>query len=119
MTKIHKINGHLVAFSGNLNIGISLLEWFRAGFRPADYPGCDVGDESSSLLVITPERKILAFESNKPVAICFEGEWHTRGSGGDFASAAFMMGADPARAVEVACELDIYSGGGIDVLSLD
>ena len=119
LTKIHKINGHLLGISGNAAMGSALIDWFKGGCLAEAFPGCESDEDDASLLVINPDRHILVYESNRPVPIQFESEWMTRGSGGDFASAAFMMGADARRAVEIACELDAYSGGGIDVLSLD
>ncbi len=40
------------------------------------------------------------------------------GSGEQYAMGAFHMGADAARAVSIACECDVWTGGEITVLAL-
>lgn len=118
ITKIRKIRGFLVGFSGSAYIGLSLLDWFGSGADKESYPGNDEGEDSGSLLVITPDRKIIVYEG-RGVPIEFNHSMHAIGSGSEFALGALAMGATAERAVEVASMLDVYSGGGVDVLRLE
>lgn len=118
ITKIHLVRGHMCGFSGSAYIGLSLLKWFESGAVESDYPGNEDGDDGSQLLVVTPERKIIVYEG-RGIQIRFEHNCHAIGSGCEFALGALAMGADARRAVEIACGLDVYSGGGVDVLRLE
>lgn len=52
-----------------------------------------------------------------PVAMPIIDQREAWGSGADFALGAMAMGAGARRAVEVACELDVHCGKGIDVVT--
>ncbi|SUE95774.1 proteasome subunit beta [Ectopseudomonas mendocina] len=56
------------------------------------------------------EDKLVPLPAEIPVAI---------GSGTDYAMAAMVMGKSAPAAVEVACELDVYSGGKIAVFDTE
>ena len=48
----------------------------------------------------------------------FEGGFYAIGSGRDFALAAMRMGADAKKAVKIASEFDIHTGGRIRTMRL-
>lgn len=56
------------------------------------------------------EDKLIPLPAEIPVAI---------GSGTDYAMAAMVMGKSAPAAVQVACELDVYSGGKISVFDTE
>lgn len=118
MTKIFRSRGHLVAFSGASDVAMLLLKWFEDGARVADWPDPHGEDGlETNMLVIAPTGRILSFE-RFPVPLILESEFTAIGSGRDFALAAMQLGHDPIKAIQVASELDAYTGGGVDVLYL-
>lgn len=118
VTKIHSIRGSLCAITGAFDIGLELLDWYRNGAVPEDYPQLQVDTNECSLWVITPDRRITAY-SRSPVPMVFEQQHMAAGSGRDFALAAMFLGQSAEDAVRVACAFDVDSGNGIDTLSFD
>lgn len=119
-TKIEKTEGGcLLGFAGDYALSRELFEWFRRGRDPHAYPMFQQGPEGApvDLLCIEPGGRVLIY-SRSPYPQVIEEEDVALGSGREFARAALFMGATAKRAVEVAIALDVYSGIGIDVLTL-
>ncbi|AVQ81666.1 hypothetical protein [Variovorax sp. PMC12] len=117
VTKIHRWPGGLCAFSGDLDVGVQLVEWLRAGAVPADFPKLQT-ENAANFLVIHVDGSVCQYERT-PVPLVFEEGRRAMGSGRDFALAAMHLGHDARAAVEVACALDSGCGNGIDVLMLE
>ena len=117
VTKIHRVPGGLVAFSGCGSHAMELLAWFQAGADVVTYPKSR-GESGAGALFITNAREIRLYCDNSPYYETFEQETYARGSGRDYALAAMHMGKTAREAVEVACALDINCGMGIDTLEL-
>lgn len=117
VTKIHRVPGGLVGFSGSGSHAAELLEWFRAGRKPEDYPKRDE-ERGAGSLFISEDRKIHLYAYDSPYHEVFEQEFYARGAGRDYALAAMHLGHDARKAVEVACALDVNCGMGIDTLEL-
>lgn len=115
-TKIERApNGALLGSAGTASSGRALKQWWIAGAKPEEFPK---DEKDATLLVITPDRKILMYwQSNYSFNI--ENERAAIGSGRDFALAAMHLGRTAIEAVEVACALDINCGNGIDTLALE
>ena len=118
VTKIHRINGALCAFSGSLDTGLEMLEWFRSGADPAKYPKRQADDNDATFIVITPDRAVMVYERS-PHPLKFEEGVKATGSGRDYALAAMYLGYPARTAVEVACALDVNCGNGVDTLELE
>lgn len=116
-TKIHKIDGHLVGISGSFDISIALLSWFKNGRDDDHWPQLQHDERECTMMVVTPEGVITVYE-RYPLPLVFHDKFHAIGSGCDFALAAMHLGCDPVKAIEVAAELDAYTGHGVDVLRL-
>lgn len=116
VTKIHRWAGGLCAFSGDMDIGVQLVAWLRAGAKPEDYPR-QQEKNAANFLVIHSSGRIERYES-VPVPLHMENPVQAMGSGRDYALAALHLGCDARRAVEVACALDNSCGNGIDTLEL-
>lgn len=111
MTKIWRLPGELVGMAGDVKSGRAWLKWYangKKGARPKleNFIGLslradglyDIGSDGLELLV--------------------ERGYHGIGSGGNCALAAYMAGAKPLAAVEIACAIDLHSGGKIVVEKL-
>lgn len=118
MTKIFRIGGCLVGFSGSADVCMALRHWFESGGDPESYPETQSDEMQASMLVVTPDNKVMFYE-RFPTPIIMENEYFAIGSGRDFALAILHLGQDPAMAVRVASELDCFTGSGVDVLHLE
>jgi len=106
-------NGHMLSFTGGFVEGLALVEWFKAGADTKNPP--KVGESSgSTLVVVTPDNELVVYEHPYLSPLTFLNKVQAFGSGRDFALAAMHLGFDAKRAVEVASEFDLYTGGGVD-----
>ncbi len=110
--KIYRVNGSLVGLSGNPAQGWQFLEWLRDETDELAYPEMD----GAQALVLTKDG-IYSYD-NEPVPIN-RGEYCATGSGRDVAIGALLHGATPEEAVRTAAEVDVYSGGDIQVYYLE
>jgi|SanBayMetagenome_1026888.scaffolds.fasta_scaffold72386_2 20S proteasome alpha/beta subunit len=118
MTKIFRSRDHLVGFSGESGVAMVLLRWFERGALEEEWPDPHGEDGlDANMLVVTPGGRIMAYE-RFPIPMTLESEFSAIGSGRDFALAVMQLGYDPVKAIEVASELDCFTGGGVDVLHL-
>ena len=119
-TKIFRMRGHLVGFTGSLDYVSLMHKWFEDGADPEKYPKQQEDDNKwVGMIVITPDKKILKYEQTAYPIDFTETKQLCIGSGRDFAFGALAMGADAYTAVEVACEYDNGCGMGIDILELE
>lgn len=119
-TKIFKVNGELIGYSGDASFCAQLLAWYVKGAIPVDFPPSqrDKDDYAALLVIKPPYSRILKFERT-PYPIEFEDEFFAIGSGRDFALAGMRMGLNAPAAVELAYHFDCGCGNGIDTLSFD
>lgn len=118
VTKAHRIQGCLTAYAGSTPHGEEMLDWFKRGAKPADFPPSQRDNENwAGLLAITPDGEILKFE-NTPFPVRFD-HWQTIaiGSGRDYAMASMHLGKSAQEAVEIACLFDTGCGNGVDTLT--
>lgn len=118
VTKIFRVFDCLVGTCGTLPIGMELLEWFRAGSEPKDYPVANRdGEKGASLIVVRPGGIVWKYESS-PVPFRVEGKFCAFGCGDESALIAMELGCDARRAVELVIKYNIVCGNGIDTLEL-
>ncbi|NBV16779.1 hypothetical protein [Janthinobacterium sp.] len=118
VTKIHRVPGGLVAFSGSGSHAAELLKWFEAG-RPADAYPVGTEENGAGSMFIASDRKIFIFAHNGPHPELIEERFFARGAVRDYALAAMHLGKSAREAVEVACFFDTSCGKGIDVLEIE
>lgn len=116
VTKIHRVRGELVAFSGSGSHAAEILEWFKGDRKPETFPRRTDADEAAGMLVIDKDRRVLQYAWNCPYPEMIEGSFYARGAGRDYAMAAMHLGKTAREAVEVACAFDVSCGNGIDTL---
>lgn len=116
VTKIFDCGDALIGVAGDFPRGIQMLQWWKNGRTPEEFPFERVGDEWAVLLVIHRSGLIERYES-RPEPFPVENPFHAVGSGRDFALMAMHVGYDARKAVELTCELSSHCGNGIDVLT--
>lgn len=117
VTKIFRVPGGIVGFSGDSDAAHDLLAWFRAGRAVAGYPKCQTGESRASAIFISQEGQLMAYDKS-PNPNIYEQPFYAMGSGRDYALAAMYLGFDARKAVEVACAMDNDCGRGIDTIEL-
>lgn len=118
VTKIRRVRDHLIGGAGDWDACLLLMDWFEDGADQEKYPAVQKDKERwAGLLVISPDGQVIKYEQ-EPVPMIFEDKFYTMGSGRELALGALEMGADAAKAVEVACKYEHNCGMGVDVLRL-
>lgn len=115
--KVHRVPDGIVAFSGDGDAAMTLLEWFKAG-RINGYPAAQTGDVRASAFFVGNDGRLLVYDKGAHPTPYLQ-PFAAMGSGRDYALAAMHLGRDAKAAVEVACALDSDCGNGIDTLTLD
>lgn len=112
--KIHKLKtGDLYGFTGSLEAGQIMLDWFRDP-KPS-LPDIKT-DKFEALLVSAKTGKLMFYESQDWIPLDLP--YVAMGSGKEHAYGALLMGADAKQAVRVATKLDCNSGGKVNWLEL-
>lgn len=115
-TKIHKHGDALLAITGEYDVGMELVEWWRSGAAPASFP--DRAKENVSTLIVIQHGAIKSYNTGAyPLVI--EADKCAFGSGRDYAEAAMYLGCDAEKAVKVASVFQSDCGDGVDCLTID
>ena len=110
-------NGNILAFTGTLECGLMLAQWYNEGANPDKWPEFQKTEEWTRLIVVDNEGA--SIYEKLPIAQKIHDTHASWGSGRDYALGAMAMGADAKRAVEIASEYNIDCGKGIDALRVD
>lgn len=113
-----KYHGMPALFSGAGTIVYcdAVVEWLLAGMPDENRPEMPTSPDSFTVIVATELGLFEYIDSLRPIALG-PLKWAI-GSGAEYALGAMAAGACAKRAVEIACEFDINSGMGVDVLAL-
>lgn len=104
------IDGCVYAITGNAADSTKVMEAFVGG-----QPQNDINlGESSRVVKFDPSGEITVYEGNGSFTITCE--YTAFGSGSPAALAAMMMGASARKAVEIAAQIDPYTGGEVIVM---
>lgn len=118
--KIHQGTYHgmpaLFAGAGTVVYSAAVLEWLLLGMPDERKPEMPGAPDSFTVFVATEAGVFLYVDSLRPIPLG-QIKWAI-GSGGEYAFGAMDAGANAKRAVEIACDRDINSGMGVDVLTL-
>lgn len=118
-TKIRRCaDGTLIGCSTNqVGFAEAVLAWYERGAKPEDIPKAT--EQKFSFLAVKPNGDAFyAFESfnlSGPI----HGEYFSIGSGEGIAQGAMRAGADAKRAVEIASEVDVWTGLPVICLTHD
>jgi hypothetical protein len=109
--QVQGIRDMVVGYAGCLDSGVKFLGWVKRGMGSGGKPN-DLHDEFIGLVL----DKDGIYEYRYPlVPIRVEGDCWAIGSGAQAALGAMSMGATPEEAAEVACAIDPYCSGPINV----
>lgn len=111
VSKIFRVPGGRVGFPGQASHCMALLEWFKGGRKPAEYPK---SDDPAGALFIADDGSVWGYGGPHPEK--YEDKFVAQGCGRDYALAAMYLGKPAREAVEIACALDVNCGNGVDVL---
>lgn len=119
ITKVFKINGMLVGFSGKSVLIEIVKEWAKRGFNKEDMPEEQKDPEKFiQIICINQDRQILVYE-NSHIPWINERGIHGIGSGCDIALGAMAAGKSAVEAVRITCKFSVACGLGIDSVSFD
>lgn len=117
-TKIFRVNDCLIGYTGGACMGEQMVDWFKRGMLPEDFPAQQRDkDDWATFVIIWPSGATAKIERT-PYPATYEDKFFAAGSGGDFALAAMHLGKTAREAVELACLLDSGCGNGITELTL-
>lgn len=108
VTKVFRVRDELIGIAGSLKEGRAWLKWYSGGKR-------GVRPKLESFAALSLRQDGLYELCSDGLELLVERGFLGVGSGGACATAAFMAGAEPFKAVQIACQIDVGSGG--DVIS--
>ena len=111
--KMERIGEMIVGCAGRTSDAIQFCEWLRSGKPSSESP--ELNDDFTAL-VLSPDG--LFIYDDACVAMPAGNEVAAIGSGAAFALGAMHADCAPVAAVSIACDLDAYTGGDIDVKNL-
>ena len=116
-TKIVRlVDGVILAWVGESGGGLALIDWYKKGSNPDNWPAMQKTENWTRLIVA--DRNCAVTYEHEPFAQTVEEPFMAWGSGRDFAVAAMAMGADARQAVEIANRFSLSCGGGVDWFDL-
>ena len=118
VTKIYRVPGGIVGFTGNEGHAMALLSWFEGGRDPEKWPKKG-GETCASAIFATSDGLFIYSGEDGPHAARNQSKFDAWGCGYAYALAAMHLGHDARSAVEVACALDVNCGMGIDAMTLE
>ena len=115
--KVFECNGALIGISGGAAACADFVEWYSKGAKRKKFPeSCQ--DEDSGCWALVARKTGCAIYECSPVPVS-TGKIAATGSGGDFAIAAMLAGADVSEAVKIAAKLDPFTGGRVTAKRLE
>lgn len=117
-TKIHRLEDGTLFGVSSSNVGADSLlrRWIESGCVTAATD--QLKPDSFELIVIKPTGDVFYANGNLDLTGPLEAEYFAIGSGDHYALGALAMGASAEVAVQIASDLDIWSGGGVTTMAL-
>lgn len=118
VSKIFKVHGCLVGFSGVVPHQAGFVDWLEKGrIGPCPLFGRKE-DERSSAMIAHPDGRLETFDTEGSCFIQPVCGVYAIGSGCDWAEGAMVAGASAEQAVQIAMLFDTRSGGDVEVIRL-
>jgi hypothetical protein len=117
--KLGRGPGLIAGASGHGGDCARFLEWASNGFKPKEEPKWrDTTTDDQVLALIVKPDGIYCWSPGDPGPEKVEADFYACGSGGKAAHVAMMLGKTPIEAVELAIQVDLWSGPPLQVLHL-
>ena len=111
--------GLIAGASGDGGDCTRFLKWAAGGFKAKEEPKWkDTATEDQILALVVREDGIYAWSVGDPEPERVEADFFAVGSGGKAARVAMMLGKTAEEAVELACQVDLWSAPPLQVLKL-
>ena len=118
VTKIARAGDELIGICGTLSVGNELRDWYLNGANPSYFPDAALDDGETDLVVVKSDGTVWVYSaSSTPFQI--EDPVCAFGAGAEAAWGALLCGASAQRAVEIASQINVSCGNGLDVLELN
>lgn len=111
--KLWRIEGMLVAFSGDYQDTTQAVQWFKCGMPENSRPKLN---DTFRALVVMPGRRIWTYE-DKLVGFEVKAKIAATGSGVELALGAMAAGANAVQAVKIAARFDPGTNSRVQALS--
>lgn len=119
VNKLYRVGDMLAGMSGDLASCQMLFTWLQNGAEPETFPAVQKDPEQYAVgLLVKPDGALLQYGAH-PHPTIFPPQKFAIGSGREFAMGAMAMGADAAKAVDVASQLCAYCGGGVNTMTFE
>lgn len=105
----------IVGFAGCQHLLYSILDHVKTGTLPTRE---DVGDDSFEVTLLTKDGRIFKMASSYLNYVECSAP-NGSGTGDLIARGAMIAGASPKEAVEIASQVDVYTGGKINVMGFE
>ncbi len=117
MTKVWRFGDQLVGLVGEAGKGLQVVEWYKNGGDLSMFP-TEAMKGGDFILLIWNGADILTIDE-QGFSVVVEDLMVAVGSGAMAALGAMHMGAGAERAIEVASEIDQYTGRGTDTVRVE
>ena len=118
VTKIFRVGNDLIGITGNLSVGMEMINWFKDGALIDKFPESNrPEDRGCSLMLVKQNGEVWKYESS-PYPYKVEGSFTAFGGGEESALVAMHLGATAEEAVRVTSIYNNGCGLGIDTLEL-
>jgi hypothetical protein len=110
-------DGSLLGVSSSV-VGCSQIvkEWVLAGMDSKAAPHRKKEDIDFQAMLVRPDGTCILIDGNWLPSDPISEAYYAIGSGREFALAALFLGKTAAEAVEVACHLDVWTGGRVETV---
>lgn len=112
----HLPDGDYAACTGGSDVCHMLVEWYKNGAKPSEWPAVQATDDWARLIIASKDGVV--FYERHPVAMLVRDKFIAFGSGRDFAMGAMAAGATASEAVDIASRFSTSCGLGVDEVTL-
>jgi ATP-dependent protease HslVU (ClpYQ) peptidase subunit len=114
--KIRKVDGVVYAFTGDFAAFAAAIDWHKSGAVHGDAP--KAGKDGSWRLLIMGPDEVTSYVSDLPYPEPYPYP-QAFGSGAGYAMAALKLGKSSREAIELAKELDVFTGGPVFEIAIE
>lgn len=118
-TKIFRVFDELVGLAGDVSLSMELLNWFREGADPLNFPPENRDPSKGATMLVINNCGVAREYVSGPYPVVYAQTQAAIGCGDESAYVAMACGLDARAAVEMVCRFNSGCGGGVDTLTLN